>query len=559
MEDLIEIDCGVVGGGLAGCSVALELADYGKKVALFVKRKLKEDSNSYLVAGGLTAVPLKDGKIIVGDTFEKHINDTLKAGKFLNNKKIVQFCAEKFYPEVIQWLEKKGVQFDKINSNYDLHKEGGHSANRIFHVRDTTGRAIMDVLIGLVKNHKNITIFEDHIAIDLITKNKFFSKESKDECYGFYVYDRIHSKVKTVSCKGTFIATGGLGKVFLYTSNPDVASGDGYAMAYRMGLPLANMEFVQFHPTVFYDPNLTNEGERRFLLTEALRGAGAFLKLHKDAKEDFVLKYDPLGSKATRDVVSRAEDLEMRRNGLKNVWLDCTKIEPRRLKEDFKNSYEFCLPKGIDLIKESVPVVYAEHYSNGGVLVGENSETLIKNCYFIGETSYTGLHGATRLASNSAPECVLFGRLAAEHFLKNNRNSNDNPTTSIKIPLWKSTSSRSIKDKETIAYYWDTVRRTMTSLCGIARNKERLTAAKEVLTALKKDINNYYWNYKIDSDFLEIRNIADVALVITESALAREETRACHYREDFPKENDKFYGLTLIKRDSNPIIHKIKK
>ena len=555
MGDYLNIDCGVVGGGLAGCSVALELADAGKKVALFVKRKLKEDSNSYLVAGGLTAVPSFDGKIIVGDSYEKHVNDTLKAGKFLNDKKIVQFCAEKFYPEVIQWLEKKGVQFDKINLKYDLHKEGGHSVNRVFHIKDTTGRAIMDILIKLVKNHKNITLFEDYIAIDLITKNKFFSKKTKDECYGFYVYDIINGKVKTVSCKGTFIATGGLGKVFLYTSNPDVASGDGYAMAYRTGLPLVNMEFVQFHPTVFYDPNLTNESERRFLLTEALRGAGAFLKLYKDSKEDFVLKYDSLGSKATRDVVSRAEDVEMRKNGLKNVWLDCTKIESERLKNDFKNSYDFCLSKGIDLVKEPVPVVYAEHYSNGGVLVGENSETSINNCYFIGETSYTGLHGVTRLASNSAPECILFGRLAAKHFLNN---YNKNNSLNIKIPMWKSTSSRPIKDKATIAYYWDTVRRTMTSLCGIARNKERLTAAREVLMALKKDINNYYWNYKIDSDFLEIRNIADVALVITESALAREETRACHYREDFPKENDKFYGLTIIKKDCGPIIRKIK-
>ena len=506
---------------------------------------MQEDSNSYLAAGGLTAIPLKNGKPIAGDSFEKHIDDTLKAGKFLNNKKIVKFCAEKFYPEVIQWLEKKGVEFDKINNEYDLHREGGHSTNRIFHVKDTTGKAIMDILTKLVKNHPNIKLYENHVAIDLITKNKFFKTKGKDRCLGFYIYDINEDDIKTISCDSTFIATGCLGKVFLYTSNQDIASGDGFAMAYRIGLPLANMEFIQFHPTVFYDPCLTNESERRFLLTEALRGAGAFLKLDKDSKEDFVLKYDPLGSKATRDVVSRAEDMEMKKNKLKNIWLDCTKIESERLKQDFKNSYEFCLSKGIDLTKESVPVVYAEHYSNGGVLVGENSETSIEDCYFIGEVSYTGLHGATRLASNSAPECILFGRLAAKHFLnKDNKNSKEE----IKIPIWKSTTNQHIKDKATIEYYWETIRKTMTSLCGIARNKERLTAAREVLLALKKDINEYYWNYKIEKDFLEVRNIAEVALAIVESALARKETRACHYREDFPKENKKFYGLTLIKK-----------
>jgi len=548
LQKEIKTDCGIVGAGLAGCAAALELADAGKKVELFIKKKLIEDSNSYLTAGGLTAVPLINNKPLRGDSFEMHIEDTLKAGKHLNDKKIVELCAKRFFPEVIEWLEKKGVKWDRINGGYDLHREGGHSANRIFHVKDTTGKAIMEVLTNLIKKHPNIQVHEDHIVVDLVTKHKFFNKNGKDSCLGFYVYDTINDCVKTVSCNATFIATGGIGKIFMYTSNQDIATGDGFAMASRIGIQLANMEFVQFHPTVFYDPSLNSESERRFLLTEALRGAGAILKLDKNAKEDFVLKYNKLGSKATRDVVSRAEDMEMRKHGLKHVWLDCTKIDADRLKNDFKNSYDFCILKGFDLTKESVPVVYAEHYSNGGVLVNQNSESNISNCYFIGEVSYTGLHGATRLASNSAPECILFGRRAAKHFTSKNPDKSN-----LKIPQWKEYNTKEIKDKTTITYYWETVRRTMTSLCGIARNKERLTAAREVLLALKKDINEFYWHYKINKDFLEVRNIADTSLAVVESALKREETRACHYREDFPGENKKFFGLTIFSKNKATI------
>lgn len=542
---MIKTEVGIIGGGLAGCSAALELADAGKKVDLFVKKDLIENCNSYLTAGGLTAVSPESIKH--EDSYELHVKDTLEAGKFLNNKKIVEYCSRHFFPDVIKWLESKGIEFDKTNGKYNLHIEGGHSASRIFHVKDTTGRAIMNVLGNLVKNHKNIKVHENHVAIDLITKNKFFKQEEKDSCLGFYVYDITNNQVKTVSCQATFICTGGLGKVFMYTSNQDIASGDGFALAYRAGLSISNIEFVQFHQTVFYDIQATSEFERRFLLTEALRGAGAFLKLEKNSREDFVLKYDSQGSKATRDIVTRAEDIEMRKLGLKHLWLDCTKIPQDVLKNDFKNSYEFCLSKGIKLEKEPAPVVYAEHYSNGGILVGENSETELPGCYAIGEVSYTGLHGATRLASNSAPECILFGRLAAKHFLLNPRKDK------LKIPLWKDLGEE-VKDKETIQYYWETIRRTLTNLCGIARNEERLTAAKEVLLALKKDINDFYWHYHVTKDFLEVRNIADTALLIIESALFRKESRACHFREDFPEENKKYLGITLVQKDKSPKI-----
>jgi len=552
-RNFIKTECAVIGAGLAGCSAALELADAGKKVDLFIKKKLFKDCNSYLTAGGLTAVPLINNKPLKGDSFQKHIKDTLEAGKYLNDKKIVKLCAERFFPDVIQWLSKKGVKFDKSEKGYtyDLHKEGGHSANRIFHVKDTTGISIMQVLEKLIKNHPNITVHEDHIAIDLVTSAKL-KKKGKNTCAGFYVYDVKKDYVKTVSADGVFIATGGLGKVFTYTSNKDIAAGDGFAMCYRAGLPLANMEFIQFHPSVFYDPKAKNETQRRFLLTEALRGAGAIIKTTKDSNEDCILKYHKLGSQATRDVVTRAEDLEMRKNNLKYLWLDCTKIPAKKLKSDFKNSYDFCKSKGIDLTKEPVPIVYAVHYSNGGVLTGSNGETGLKGCYVIGETTYTGLHGATRLASNSAPECVLFGRLAAKHFLLNKNNSK------IKIPLWDLGRATKIKDKSLIDNYWETTRKTMTTLCGISRNKKRLADAKKILAELKEKINKFYWDYYICKDFLEARNLADVANIVLDSALKRKESRASHFREDFPKtDNKKYKALTIIQKNKKPKLKKV--
>lgn len=552
MNQLIETDFGIIGGGLAGCSVALELAEAGKKVELFVKGKLIEDGNSYLLAGGLTAVPILNG-VFSGekeDSVELHVKDTLNAGKGLNDEKIVRLCAERFYPEVIEWLRMKGVNFDKSGNNFDLHREGGHSKNRIFHVKDTTGKSIMEVLGELVKKNKNITLHENHMAIDLITKKKL-GKTGQDSCLGFFVYDIKKDEVKTIKCKSTFVCTGGLGKVFLYTSNSDSATSDGFAMCYRLGLPLANMEFIQFHPTVFYDITAVKEGERRFLLTEALRGAGAFLKLAKEGKEDFVLKYDKLGSKATRDVVSRAEDVEMRKLGLTNVWLDCTKIPEDKLKNDFKNSYEFCLSKGYDMTKDSIPVVYAEHYSNGGVLVGKNSETGLNGCYVIGETSYTGLHGATRLASNSGPECILFGRAAAKDAM--NKNHSDN----FSLPLWDFGRAVMSKDKITVMYYWEIVRRTMNALCGMSRNEQRLKAGLKIIQGLKEQIREFYWEYKISKDFLEVRNIADTAEAILYSAIARKETRACNAREDFPEMNEELKGITLVEKGNYARIEKI--
>ena len=334
MVQKIETDCGVIGGGLAGCTVALELADAGKHVELFVKSRLIEGCNSYLIAGGLAAVP-STKKTLNNDSVNIHIEDTLNAGKGLNDLEIVTLCAENFFHDVIEYLIDKGVRFDKKDGQFDLNFEGGHSKGRVFHISDITGLKIMEILGKLVWDHPNITVHENHLVIDLITKNKIIKSKGEDKSLGFYVYDITEDDVITVQCDSTFIATGGLGKVFLYTSNTDTSTGDGFALCYRAGIPLINMEFIQFHPTVFYDPYAVTEGERRFLLTEALRGAGAILKLHTDSKDDFVLRYDPSGSKATRDIVAAAEDREMRKNRLNHVWLDCTTIDKDILKNDY--------------------------------------------------------------------------------------------------------------------------------------------------------------------------------------------------------------------------------
>jgi L-aspartate oxidase len=547
----LETESAVIGGGLAGCTVALELADAGHTVDLFVKGQMSRDSNSFFLAGGLAAVPMIRNRPISGDSFGRHIKETLAAGKGLNHPGVVEFCSKRFFPDVIEWLAQNGVCFDESKNGfrYDLHREGGHSKNRIFHIKDTTGVSIMGVLVHRVLSHPRIRVHEDHVAIDLITKNKVEHTRRQDVCLGAYLYDVQADRVITVASQGVFIATGGLGKVFLYTTNPDVATGDGLAMCYRAGLPLANMEFIQFHPSVFYDANAADEGERRFLLTEALRGAGAILKLQRDDSKDFVLRHHPLGSNATRDVVTRAQDIEMRRHGLKHVWLDCTAISKKKILKDFRSSYEYCKSKGFDMTSESIPIIYAAHYSNGGVLVGRHGETAMRGCYVLGEASYTGLHGATRLASNSGPECVLYGRLAARHFLAHTDFAQNIP----KVPLWRVGEATSLRDKTTVAYYWDTIRRTMTGLCGISRNAERLQAAREVLSSIKKNIRDFYWNYRVSRDFLEVRNIAHVASIIIESALIRKESRGCHSREDFLRQDNRHFQKITIVQKSKPV------
>lgn len=336
----------------------------------------------------------------------------------------------------------------------------------------------------------------------------------------------------------------------MYTTNPDTASGDGFAMCYRIGLPLVNMEFVQFHPTVSYDREAVQELERRVLFTEALRSAGAFLKLSPDDAEDFVLKYDPRGSKASRDVVTRAEDAEMKRLGLDHVWLDCTGIDPEHVRTGFQAFYEFCINKGIDPTTDPVPVVYAAHYSNGGVLVGLNGETVypngrgVKGLYVIGETAYTGLHGATRLASNAGPEAIAISLDAAAHFLQNYQGDASHRS----VPLWGAENAKASQEEERLEEYWDGIRRTMAKKCGIARDANNLLEALADMEEYGARLHQYYWDYLVERDILENRNIHDVSSLILASALFREETRACHFRTDHPETRPEYEAWTVVQK-----------
>jgi L-aspartate oxidase len=395
------------------------------------------------------------------------------------------------------------------------------------------------------------------MAVDLITANRIGNRRKKtDLCLGAYVMDAETNVVKTVSADAVVVATGGLGKVFIYTTNPDTASGDGFAMCYRIGLPLVNLEFIQFHPTVHYDPAASEESERRVLFTEALRGAGAFLKLDRKDTEDFVLKYDPRGSRASRDVVTRAEDIEMKKRGLDFLWLDCTTIDPRHLETGFENFYKFCLDKGIDPRREPVPVVYAAHYSNGGVLVNLYGETVypdgsgVQQLYVVGETAYTGLHGATRLASNSGPEAISMALSAAEHFLRGQRGNGQRP----ELPPWDTGGATVSKERERLEEYWTGIRRTMTKKCGVAREAKTLTEALNDIQEYGSRLDQYYWGYLLERDTLEVRNLQEVASIILAGALFRKETRACHARTDYPETKAAYEAWTILRKGRKPYL-----
>ncbi len=560
VEELVRKQVVVIGAGSAGSTFALKVADAGVHVDLYTKERTPfeapDSSSSVLLAGGYAAVPFENGVPLPGDSLESHVQDTLTAGGGLNSETVVRYYVRRF-PDVVHWLEDKGIRFDS-----DLHAEGSHSAGRVFHVSDSTGQTVMGRLGALVHAHPNIDVYPNHMAVDLITQNKIVGARNRlDNCLGAYMLDTGRNQIKVVLANAVVLATGGLGKVFMYTTNPDTGSGDGFAMCYRIGLPLVNMEFVQFHPTVHFDPGAFDESARRILFTEALRGAGAFLKLSPDDTEDFVLKYDPRGSRASRDVVTRAEDTEMKRLGLDHVWLDCTGIDPKHLKTGFQAFNNHCVSKGIDPTRESVPVVYAAHYSNGGVLVGLNGETVypdgtgVRNLYVVGETAYTGLHGATRLASNSGPEAIAISLDAAADFLETNRAD----PIQIAVPQWDPGNARESQEKEKLEVFWDGVRRTMTRKCGIARDASSLSEALEVLQDYGARLRRYYWDYFIEKDILEDRNIHDVSLLILQGALFREETRACHFRTDHQRTKLEYQAWTTVQNDRQPYLRPIPK
>ena len=501
----------VIGSGLAGQSAALRLAKTCK-VGLISKRAL-EDSASSWAQGGIAAV------LDSQDSIDAHIHDTIVAGAFLNDPAATRFVIENGR-HAIDWLIEQGVPFTREEGGYHLTREGGHSARRVIHVADATGLSVQQTLTKKVRQNPNITVLERHIAIDLITGEKLGLDDKR--CYGAYALDSDSGEVVTIGAPHTLIATGGAGKVYLYTTNPDTSTGDGIAMAWRAGCRVANMEFIQFHPTCLYHPQA-----KSFLISEAVRGEGGLLRLPDGTR--FMLDHDERAELAPRDVVARAIDFEMKKRGLDCVYLDISHKPESFLEEHFPNILARCRELGIDMAREPIPVVPAAHYTCGGIVTDLHARTSIPGLYAAGEATCTGLHGANRLASNSLLECIVYAEAAVKDILAQ-------PKLNVpELPEWDASRVSDADEEIVIAHNWDELRRFMWDYVGIVRTTKRLQRAQHRIRLLKREIDEYYSNFRVGHDLIELRNLVVTADLIVRCALQRRESRGLHFSRDYPE------------------------
>ncbi len=501
----------IVGSGLAGLSAALHLAPT-HRVAVLTKRNLGDGSSAW-AQGGIAAVMAE------GDSFDAHVQDTLVAGAGLCDPEVTRFVVQ-HAPENIRWLQQLGVPFSLEEGQLHLTREGGHSERRIVHATDATGAAVQDTLMDKVRREPNITLFEHHMLVDLITGSKLGLPGNR--CLGLYALNEATDVVDTFSAPHTILATGGAGKVYLYTTNPDTATGDGIAAAWRAGCRVGNMEFIQFHPTCLYHPDA-----KSFLISEAVRGEGGRLLLPDGTR--FMPAHDARAELAPRDVVARAIDFEMKKRGLDCVYLDISHQPKAFLLEHFPTIYARCLELGIDISRRPIPVVPAAHYTCGGIVVDQTGRTDLPGLYAIGEATYSGLHGANRLASNSLLECMVYARAAAQAIARE-------PAAAVPaLPAWDDSRVTDADECVVISHNWDELRRFMWDYVGIVRTNKRLERAAHRIALLRSEIQEFYSSFHVTRDLLELRNLVQVADLIVRSAQSRHESRGLHFSRDYPQ------------------------
>ena len=534
---MIRSDHLVIGSGIAGLSFALKAAAEGS-VTVITKSTAAECNTAY-AQGGIACVTSEE------DSFDLHLKDTLVAGAGLCDEAVSRQIVMEG-PARVRELIALGVQFDQRevgedgSTELDLGREGGHSKRRILHARDVTGREIERALLEAVRSHPAITLLENHMAVDLVTLGKL-GYASENRVVGVYVLDEATGMVHTLRSDRVVLATGGCGKVYLYTTNPDVATGDGLAMAWRAGARVANMEFIQFHPTCLFHPE-----ERSFLISEAVRGEGGILLNARG--ERFMERYDERKELAPRDIVARAIDAEMKRTGARCMYLDISHRPAEFVRERFPNIESTCRRLGIDITREPIPVVPAAHYQCGGVETDVDGATSLRGLYALGEVGCTGLHGANRLASNSLLEAVTLAHRCHERMQRGRRSGDDEFSHAYPIPDWASGDAQDMDEAVVITHNWEEIRRLMWDYVGIVRTTKRLQRASARLRNLEHEIREFYWNFKVTKDLLELRNLCTVASLIVDCALMRQESRGLHYTLDYPTEREAFRRNTVMRR-----------